>query len=252
MTTTERAILQDLVSNRDRRLSFIQERLRPAIGAAVGAEGLWSLLSQRFVFLNVDSRNTLGNWDWVPTKVGCNIVSSNDDFDPNDEEKYLKSLRTQISDLDDRIYVYASEAVRAYSASCFLASSVMLGVASERAFQLLGEAFASWLSGDDASRFREVFEKPRQNYISKFSEFRKRIEPHKSLLPVEFSDNMALTFDSVLDLLRINRNEIGHPTGRKIDSDEAYTNLQLFARYLKKLHGLRSYFAGANSNASPT
>jgi hypothetical protein len=61
---------------------------------------------------------------------------------------------------------------------------------------------------------------------------------------------MALTLDSVLDLLRINRNEAGHPTGRKVDRDEAYINLQMFARYLQKLYALRTFFLG--SGTQPT
>jgi hypothetical protein len=53
---------------------------------------------------------------------------------------------------------------------------------------------------------------------------------------------MALTLDSVLDLLRITRNEAGHPTGRRVDSNEAYINLQMFGRYLTKLYDLRAFF----------
>lgn len=53
---------------------------------------------------------------------------------------------------------------------------------------------------------------------------------------------MSLTLDSVLDLLRITRNEAGHPTGRVVDRDEAFINLQMFARYLKKLYQLRAFF----------
>ena len=53
---------------------------------------------------------------------------------------------------------------------------------------------------------------------------------------------MALTLDSVLDLLRIYRNQAGHPTGKHVSRDDAFITLQMFARYLQKLYTLRSFF----------
>jgi len=54
---------------------------------------------------------------------------------------------------------------------------------------------------------------------------------------------MALTFDSILDLLRIYRNDAGHPTGKQISRDDAFINLQMFVRYLQKLYAFKTYFA---------
>src|SRR6266704_2585301 len=69
-------------------------------------------------------------------------------------------------------------------------------------------------------------------------------------LPPELAENMSLSLDSVLDLLRVARNEAGHPTGRKVDRGEAYINLQMFARYLETLVGFRSFFGGEVRAAS--
>jgi len=77
---------------------------------------------------------------------------------------------------------------------------------------------------------------------SKFNEFRKRVEPHKPELPAHLSDGMALTMDAVLDLLRINRNDAGHPTERTIDREGAFISLQMFARYLQKLYAFKAFF----------
>jgi hypothetical protein len=70
------------------------------------------------------------------------------------------------------------------------------------------------------------------------------LEPRRHDLPVELSDNLALTFDGVLDLLRVARNDAGHPTGRYIDRQDAYVNLQLFGRFAERLEGLRLHFIG--------
>jgi hypothetical protein len=87
-----------------------------------------------------------------------------------------------------------------------------------------------------------MLDNPRTNYYSKFLEFRKRIESHKPDLPVELADNMALTLDSVLDLLRIYTNDSGHPTGKRMERDDAFLSLQMFAVYLQKLYALKAFF----------
>lgn len=96
-------------------------------------------------------------------------------------------------------------------------------------------------TGKTKSNFEQVLD-GKANYVAKFAEFRKRIEPIKATLPDEYAAGMALMLDSVVDLLRVNRNEAGHPTGRKVDRNDCFTNLQMAARYLKKLHGLKAHF----------
>jgi hypothetical protein len=61
-------------------------------------------------------------------------------------------------------------------------------------------------------------------------------------MPDELSDGMSLTMDAVLDLLRINRNDAGHPTGRMFTREDAFISLQMFARYLQKLYAFRAFF----------
>ena len=244
MDQLRRALLERLRSG-DRRLSFVAQDLRgafPTLGQMQVVAELWACLADHLVFLAADSHNSFGNWNWVLTARGRHLLDSTDDFQPYDVDRYLTGLKTQIPTIDPLIVTYVREALLAHGAGCSLASSVMLGVASERAFQLLGEAFADWLPATESQRFRDVFDKSRQTYISKFQEFRRRIEPLKNDLPEDFRDNMSLTLDSVMDLLRITRNEAGHPTGRRIDKDEAYINLQVFGRYLKKLYEVRAFF----------
>jgi hypothetical protein len=201
----------------------------------------WHLLSEGLLFIDYTAEYP-SQWDWRLSERGLQVAKSQADYEPEDPERYLETLKAQIPNLDEQIFLYAKEALGAYSARCYLASTVMLGVASERAFQLLGEAFASWLPSTEEEKFRETFDKTNRTYVDKFEQFRKRIEPRKSEIPSELSDNMALTLDSVLDLLRINRNDAGHPTGKQFDREETFINLQIFARYLKKLYAFKEFF----------
>jgi len=248
MDNMRRALLNRLSSG-DRRTAFVWRDLQNVFGPHLSEQQvvgeLWMCLADHLVYLAADSHNAFSNWNWVLTKRGRNLLESQNDYEPDDADSYLANLKSQSPEIDSLVLLFVREALRSYTAECHLAASVMLGVASERAFQLLAVAFAGWLPSEESKRFREVFERPRQTYIAKFLEFRRRIEPLKNKLPIEFSDNMALTLDSVLDLIRVTRNEAGHPTGRAVDRDEAYINLQMFARYLKKLYGLRTFFLGS-------
>jgi len=208
---------------------------------------LWQLLAEGLVFIDYEQPSP-ENWLWVITERGRRVVSSGE-YEPDDPEGYVRRLQSRVDSLDELVVLYTREALHAYSTSCYLASAVMLGVASERAFQVLGEAIVTWLPHSEAVGFRRVFENPRQAYQAKFLEFRKRLEPHKPDLPLEFSESMALTLDSVLDLLRIARNEAGHPTGRRVDREDAYISLQMFARYVEKMFKLRAFFK-ADATAS--
>lgn len=69
-------------------------------------------------------------------------------------------------------------------------------------------------------------------------------------LPDDLGDN--LTMDAVADLLRITRNEAGHPRGRAVDEDTAYTHLQLAARYLGKMTALTEHFTQQATASSPS
>jgi hypothetical protein len=223
----------------------IHERLRSEIGAHIRQqqvmEILWQLLADGLVYVDY-GRSASQHWSWELTQRGKAVMEGASEFEPHDPEGYLSALKRRIPDLDPGILHYVAESVRAFNSQCFLASTVMLGVAAERGFQTLGEAFANWLPASESQAFGKIFENARTTYVEKFREFRKRLEPHKPDLPVEFTENMSLNLDVVLDLLRVSRNEAGHPTGKRVIEGDAYTSLQMFARFLSRLDTLRLFF----------
>ena len=122
----------------------------------------------------------------------------------------------------------------------------MLGVAAERAFLIMAESYAaSSMSG--ASAMAKELAKPRSNYFALWTEFRKRIEPVRQDLPNGLAD--ALTLDAIADLIRLTRNEVGHPTGRQIDEDTARVHLTIAPMYLRKMQLLAAHFAGMPAGA---
>jgi hypothetical protein len=159
-------------------------------------------------------------------------------WEPRDPEAYLARLRQHSPEVDPVAVNYLTEALSAFNARCFLASAVMLGVASERIVDGLARAVANY-RGESAKRLRAALEDPRASQFSRFTEMRKQLEPMRPELPDGTAD--TLTLDAVADLLRVTRNEAGHPTGGDID-DTAYTHLQMAARYTLKMTDLKAFF----------
>jgi hypothetical protein len=49
---------------------------------------------------------------------------------------------------------------------------------------------------------------------------------------------------AIADLIRLTRNEVGHPIGRKIDEDTARVHLAIAPMYLRKMQLLSAHLAG--------
>lgn len=229
-------------SGRNYFVDVVSSSAESAIGATDIVQTCWQLLADGLVFIDFAGQSSADNWKWALTERGARAARGDRDYEPDDPEGYLALLESRLSGLDPGVKVYATEALNSYAARCYVASSVMLGVASERAFLLLAEAFLATLTGEEAERFRATLANSRQTFHTKFSEFRKRFEPRRNALPDNLSNNLALTFDGVLDLLRTTRNDGGHPSGRYLNKRDAYINLQLFGRYMERLEGLRQHF----------
>lgn len=222
----------------ERVSSLFPESERPTQQQKMEAE--WSLVAQGLVYIDL-SESSPENWRLVLTESGKE-AACDEGFNPNNPGVYIEKLRGNVPTASDMVLQYANESLISYNNRCYLASAVMLGVASEAAFLEMAKAFGNWLNSESKLKFLQIVNNPRSNYVSKFQEFRKRIEPHKSILPVELSDGMSLALDSILDVLRICRNDAGHPTGKQISRDDAFINLQMFARYLQKMYALKIYF----------
>lgn len=203
------------------------------------SQTLWSLVGRGLIYIDM-WQPAPENWEWRLTDAGSE-AAKDEQFNPDDPERYITRLRANIPEMSNLVSIYTDEAIRCYTHSCYLASAVMLGIASETAFLEMAEASINWLQSSGIA-LKKILDDPRQPYVKKFEEFRKRIEPRKVDLPDELVDGMSLTLDAVLDLLRIRRNDAGYPTGKPVVREDQYISLQMFGRYLQKLYQFREFF----------
>ena len=81
--------------------------------------------------------------------------------------------------------------MQAFNARCYLASSVMLGAASESVFNALAEAFVA--AQDNPSGAIRTLADTRVTYIQRFEELRRRLEPIRREFPEHLRDGPAWT-----------------------------------------------------------
>ncbi|BBY14391.1 hypothetical protein MMARJ_51310 (plasmid) [Mycobacterium marseillense] len=199
-------------------------------------EVLWGLVGEGLVYLDMAGQGSnTSNWWWRLSSVG-QTAAQGGSWEPRDVDGYLKRLRAHRPAVDEGAVRYVEEALRAFNARCYLATSVMLGVASERVINDLGHTLAD-AAGVKATKLSKLLSSPTSRLAAQFDKVRKLLVQME--LPEGLTD--TLTLDAVADLLRVSRNDAGHPTGAVVDEDTAYTHLQMAARYLQKMTTLHAH-----------
>lgn len=238
-----RAILAHLGRGSDGRFSrsYLVATIRREIdcGETEVYEALWGLVAEGLLYLDPAGQGSgTDNWRWRLSSDGRRAFQGGS-WEPRDPEGYLSRLDRAIPNLHPEARMYLTEALRAFNSRCYLASSVMLGVASERAFLEMASHFAlSSLPG--AAQFDSELSKKRNTYAFLWIQFRKRFEPIREEMPDGLGD--LLTLDSVGDLIRVTRNDAGHPSGTVIDEETARAHLTIAPFYLSKMKRLAEHF----------
>jgi hypothetical protein len=244
-TDVRRAVLAYLARGADPRFShhYVVANVRQEAGCPDTEvwEALWGLVGDGLVYLDTAGQGSgTDNWRWRLSADGQHVAKGGT-WEPRDPDGYLKRIRRDIPKLDGLVELYLTEALQSFNGRCYLATSVMLGVAAERAFLVMAASYAA-SSVAGAPAMAKELGKPRSNYFALWTEFRKRIEPVRRELPNGLAD--PLTLDAIADLIRLTRNEVGHPTGRQIDEDTARVHLTITPLYLRKMQLLSAHFAG--------
>ncbi len=205
-------------------------------------EAVWSLVGQGLAYIDY-SQPAAANWTLHLTAAG-RAAAGDEEANPDDPAGYFRRLLQEVPSLSDVVKGYAYEALLAYNARLYRASTVMLGVASEAAVLEVATVLAETMKKSEADPFLETLNARKQNYVAKFEAFQQKLRSKRDLLPAEVADGFDLTMNAVGDLLRVYRNDAGHPTDRQVDRDDCFINLRMFVRYARKLSLLKKHLHG--------
>ena len=194
--------------------------------------------------------HSAAHWTLRPTERGrAALASASQEFNPYDSHGYMRRLRDKVPGLDPVVHAYAAEALGAFESHLYLASTVMAGVGAEKAFLDVVTAFIPLLQTTARAELEAAMGKP--NVVSKIEAFRKRLGTRPELLPPDVSeDDLSRLVNPIQDLIRVSRNEAGHPTGKTVEHDESHATLLLLAVYLQRLARLREHFLTSAGSAS--
>jgi hypothetical protein len=175
------------------------------------------------------------------TAYGKKVIAATD-YEPHDQTGYLARLRSRIAQPDDTVFAYLEECLQTFVRGNLVASMVMLGVAAERVFDLVCDALLPALADPtEHAALSKVLDryamKPKVDWVH---DKIRRIQ-HQTPRPTGFPENAALMVTAIYDMIRSQRNDLGHPRDLppRLGRGDAHANIQIFPRYYETAEVLR-------------
>jgi hypothetical protein len=157
----------------------------------------------------------------------------------HDVQSYLSLVQAAAPDILPEAVVYLEEAIAAFYADCLLSSCVMLGVAAEAEFLRLLNVAAN---GQHTCASFTKLAKDRGGPIRhKIVAFQRELSPILlKLEPRRDFEDADIRLNLIQSVIRISRNDAGHPTGRSAPKrEEVYMFNQMFVPFAAQVRALR-------------
>ncbi len=201
------------------------------------SEVFWQLLVEGVIAPGANSSNMNLPWFHL-TEHGRQVVMG-DAAHAHDPDAYLARLRARVVPPDDTVLAYVAEGVATFRHGTMIASAVMIGIAAERVFLLVCDAMhASLADPSEKARFEKILGrfamKPKLDWIhAKLTALQSRRLPG-------FPEGSLLMVTAIYELLRVQRNDLGHPREAppRLDREDVFASLQIFPRYYETANQL--------------
>jgi hypothetical protein len=197
-------------------------------------EIFWDLFRQGVITLGLNDNNP--QWPWFRLSRFGASEAARQPFRFHDTTSYVAMVIKAVPDLLSASRMYLEEAVAAFYSGCFLAATVMMGVAAEAEFlRLIDVAVKNATIGSSFAKAEK------ERFIrTKIEAFKKGLDPHLKSLSDSAKEDLDINLNAVQSILRIARNGAGHPSGAAPPSrEQVYINLQIFVPYAVQVARLR-------------
>jgi hypothetical protein len=202
----------------------------------------WQLIGEGILAPGTSGQSPNLPWFHV-TEYGKAVIQSGA-FNPHDPTGYLARIKQKVANPDATVLAYLAESLNSMRRGTPVASTVMLGIAAERVLILVSESLETALSDPNEKTvlgkiLRRYQMKPKLDWV------------HKKIQEIQdkgirgFPDNATLMVTAMYDLIRCQRNELGHPrkTPPDVTKEDAFVNLQIFPRYYETAEVVRNFLA---------
>ena len=204
-------------------------------------EIVWDLIIERVLAIGLNKANP--NWPFLRlTQYGQSLVSSGENVIIHDIDGMVSLLKINIPQCDSIIVTYFTECLETYRINSLLASSVMLGCAAEKLICVLFDSYLTWLEKLSEKEYTKLKNAESRNIARKFEELTSSIKSHKTEIPAELLSDYDLTVNSFFTIIRKNRNDAGHPTGKRTSREELQLMAYVFIEHCKQVYYLIDFF----------
>lgn len=211
-----------------------QYRLHPNDSELV-RDVFWDLFRQGFITLGLNDPNPA--WPFFRlSHFGQKALLTQSPYRFHDTSSFLDMVKAEVPDISPEAILYLDEAIVTFYAGCMLATCVMLGAAAEAEFLRLIDVATS--NPTHSAKFAAATKPPfiRQKIVA----FRAVLAPLISTLPKKATEDLETNLDMIQSVLRIARNDAGHPTATTPPQrEQVYIYLQLFIPFARQLMRLR-------------
>lgn len=213
------------------------EALLTVADRELGRDVFWDLFRVGIITLGSNDNNREFPFFRI-SHYGQKVLEEEESYFFYDVSSYEKAIKKEVPKIDGKTLVYLKEAMQAFRAGCLLSSSVMLGVATEHTFLLLIET----IEGSEKHQSIATAVNKERGILQKVNKFKNRVGQEIKTLPAEVKEDLDTHFAGILSVIRIYRNESGHPSGKIIDREQMYVLLNLFISYCKKMYQLIDHY----------
>jgi len=205
----------------------------------IAREVLQEMLNNNMLFFGAGDDQ---GWPWFTlTEYGKKCILAGELL-PLDPEGYLTNLNRRVPGLDTLALQYLGEAISTYNRGFYLSAAVALGIAAEHLLLRMIDAYIN--AHSDGARRAQLEQKYEGKFIfSQYSQFKKELPAIRTKIPMELLVDNETHLDGIFNLIRLVRNQSGHPSGVFPDQAIVGANLQAFSFYAVRVNAFEQYFA---------
>ena len=162
---------------------------------------------------------------------------------PEDSGVYMEHLHRRVPTLDVVIKEYVSEGLSAFVRGNDFSAAVMIGAAAEKAIYLLADSLKPALSNaTKQTRLQELIDVERSlkklfDFI--ISEIKSGVQ--RKIIPYAVHEGTEAHIGSLIDAIRVQRNDAVHPQNAKVTPDAVRLSYQAFPAAVEKIEKLRDW-----------
>jgi hypothetical protein len=161
-------------------------------------------------------------------------------FDPNG---YLVSIQTRVPGLDSVTMTYLREAISTFNRDFYLSASVALGVAAEALILRMIDSYISAIV-DPQRRTNAEARCEGKQLRAQYGQFKQDFASLRPTLPRDLYGDFETHLDGVFQLIRVTRNDSGHPSGTIPERALVLANLQAFPYFATRVLAIVKHFEG--------